>query len=153
MPDKVREYVILGVGVFIVVAPGVAVFPHYVGDPAEPTDITPMQIAFVPLYVAISLFLKSRLPDSAFPAVLQFSALSAATSLISWGALALTRDALPWPVPNIVSGIFDFEGPNAAQAQRFELWCEYWIVIFLVLYTVIWAGRALTRSAPDRGQR
>ena len=153
MPDRVREYIILGIGVFIAVAPGVVVFPHYVGNPANPTDITLMQIAFVPIYIAISLFFKSRLPDSAFPSLLRFSAMSAVTSLIAWGALALTRSALPWPVPNFVAGLFDFEGPNAMQAERFELWCEYWVVIFLVLYTVIWASRAVTRSAPDQDRQ
>ena len=32
---KLREYLILGAGVFIAVVPGVFLFPHYVGDPAR----------------------------------------------------------------------------------------------------------------------
>ena len=150
MPPNLRDYVILGLGVFVAVAPGVFVFPHYVGDPAHPTDITLMQIAFVPLYIAVSLFLKSRTPDSAMPSLLRFSALSAASSLIAWAALAGTADSLPWPIPGIVAPIFDFEGPNATQAGRFELWCEYWLVTFGVLYTADWARRLLMRSVPDQ---
>lgn len=151
LSPRIREYVILGVGVFIAVIPGVILFPHYVGDPAKTADITLVQIAFVPLYIAVSLFFKSRMPDSAMPSLFRFSALSAATSVISWAIIALTpNDSFPWPVPNIVAPIFDFRGPNALQAQRFELWCEFWVVLFLVLCTANWAVRVyFMRSAPD----
>lgn len=151
MSPRLREYLILGTGVFIAVIPGVILFPHYVGDPASPADITLVQIAFIPLYIAGSLFFKSRMPDSAMPSLFRFSALSAATSLISWAVIALTpQDSFPWPVPSIVAPIFDFRGPNALQAQRFELWCEFWVVLFLVLYTATWAIRTrLMRSTPD----
>jgi hypothetical protein len=143
---RVREYVLLGAGVFIAVAPGIVLFPHYVGDPQNPADITLIQIAFVPLYIAISLFVKSRMPDSAMPSLLRFAVLSAAASLIAWALIAMTGVALPWPVPGIVAPLFDFRGPNAVQAARFELWCEYWLVVFGVLYTADWARRQLRRS-------
>jgi hypothetical protein len=140
---------VLGLGVFVAVAPGVAVFPHYVGDPANPTDITGVQIAFIPVYIATSLFVKSRMPDSAMPSLLRFGVLSAAASLISWATLAATGGALPLPVPGIVAPLFDFRGPNAVQAERFELWCEYWLIAFAVLYTADWARRQFFRSAPS----
>jgi hypothetical protein len=149
LSPKVRDYVMLGIGVFVAVAPGVVVFPHYTGDPAHPTDITLFQIAFLPLYIAISLFVKSRMPDTAKPTLLRFGVLSAATSLLAWAAIAMTDEMLPWPVPRVVATLFDFRGPNAVQAARFELWCEYWLVIFGLLYTADWARRQLTRSTPD----
>jgi hypothetical protein len=149
LAPKLYEHLLLGLGVFVAVAPGVFVFPHYVGDPANPTNITLMQIAFVPLYISVSLFFKSRMPDSATPALLRFSVLSAAASLIAWAAIAMTGNALAWPVPGMVAPLFDFRGPNAVQAARFELWCEFWVVAFVVLYTGDWAWRMLTRSAPD----
>jgi hypothetical protein len=150
---KLRDYVLLGIGVFVAVAPGVVVFPHYVGDPGNPTDITLIQIAFIPVYIAISLFVKSRMADSAMPALLRFGVLSAVASLLAWAALSLTGDALPLPVPGIVAPLFDFREPNAAQAARFELWCIYWLIIFAVLYTADWARRQFTRSTPDPDRR
>jgi hypothetical protein len=51
-----RDYLALGTGVFVAVVPGVFLFPHYVGDPDNPSDITLVQIAFVPLYIAVSLY-------------------------------------------------------------------------------------------------
>ena len=152
LSPKLRDYVLLGTGVFVAVAPGVVVFPHYVGDPANPTDITLIQIAFIPVYIAISLFVKSRLPDTAMPSLLRFGVLSAAASLVSWAALAATGDTLPLPVPHIVAPLCDFRGPNAVQAARFELWCEYWLLLFGVLYTADWARRMLTQSTPDSGE-
>ena len=157
LSDKLRDYIFLGIGVLIAVAPGVFLFPHYVGDPLSPTNIVAVQIAFVPLYIATSLFIKSRMPDSAMPSLLRFAVLSAVASLVAWAAIAMTGHVLPWPVPGIVAPLFDFRGPNAVQAQRFELWCEYWIVIFGVLYTADWARRQLKsysrRSEPDQDRR
>ena len=155
MNPGLRDYFILGLGVFVAVAPGVFLFPHYVGDPANPSDITLVQIAFIPIYIATSLLFKSRLSESAMPALFRYSALSAITSLVSWAIIALTtNDSFPWPVPNIVAPIFDFRGPNALQAQRFELWCEFWVVLFVVLYTAWWAVRTrLMRSTTDPDQR
>jgi hypothetical protein len=153
LSDKLRDYVFLGIGVLIAVAPGVFLFPHYVGNPANPTNIVAVQIAFVPIYVAASLFIKSRMSDSAMPSLLRFAVLSAAASVIAWAAIALTQSDLPWPVPGIIAPLFDFRGPNAVQAARFELWCEYWLVAFAVLYTFDWARRSLTRSTPDQDPR
>jgi len=153
LSDKLRDYVFLGIGVLIAVAPGVFLFPHYVGNPANPTNIVAVQIAFVPIYVAASLFIKSRMSDSAMPSLLRFSVLSAAASVIAWAAIALTPPGLPWPVPGIIAPLFDFRGPNAVQAARFELWCEYWLVAFGVLYTADWVRQSLTRSKPDQDPR
>lgn len=144
-----REYIVLGFGVFVAVAPGVVLFPHYVGDPANPANIIGIQLAFVPFYIATSLFVKSRMPSSAMPALLRFAVLSAAASLISWAMVALGGDTRPLPVPAIVAPMFDFRGPNAMQAEAFELWCEYWLIVFAVLYTADGARRQFRRSTPD----